>query len=275
MRIVKQLVLVALVSMAGSAAVQAMGWNAPLTLVLGVATAALALLVYAKAVRWTEHREPVEVALKGAPAAVGRGVLVGTGMFVAVIVNIAFLGGYEVRGWGSVSGAVAIFGFMAAAAVTEEVLFRGILFRVVEERLGTWISLALTGLLFGLAHVFNPNATVWSALAIAVEAGFMLAAVYAATRNLWVPIGVHFGWNVAQGGVFSTSVSGKDAPQGLLDGATSGPGLVSGGEFGPEASGYSLLAGVVVTVVFLWLAKRRGTIVPRRGRTSPTAKLAA
>ncbi|MET9632737.1 CPBP family intramembrane glutamic endopeptidase [Lentzea sp. NPDC006480] len=275
MRIVKQLVLVALVSMAGSAAVQAMGWNAPLTLVLGVATAALALAAYAWVVRRTERREPVEVALKGAPAAVGRGVLIGIGMFVVVIVNIAFLGGYEVHGWGSVGGAVAIFGFMAAAAVTEEVLFRGILFRVVEERLGTWISLALTGLLFGLAHVFNPNATVWSALAIAVEAGFMLAAVYAATRNLWVPIGVHFGWNFAQGGVFSTSVSGQDAPQGLLDGVTSGPALVSGGEFGPEASGYSLLAGVVVTVVFLWLAKRRGTIVPRRGRTAPAATLAA
>ncbi|MFC3897358.1 CPBP family intramembrane glutamic endopeptidase [Lentzea rhizosphaerae] len=275
MRILKQLVLVVVVSVAGSAAVQAAGWSTPLTFVLGLATAALTLAAYAWVVRRTERREPVEVALKNAPAALGRGVLIGLGMFVAVVVNIAFLGGYEVRGWGSAGGAIAIFGFMAAAAVTEEVLFRGVLFRIVEERLGTWISLTLTGLLFGLAHVFNPNATLWSALAIAVEAGFMLAAVYAATRNLWVPIGVHFGWNFAQGGIFSTSVSGQDAPQGLLDGMTSGPALVSGGEFGPEASLYSLLAGVVVTVVFLWLAKRRGTIVPRRGRSAPAATLAA
>lgn len=275
MRFLKQLVLVAVVSLAGSAAVQAVGWNTPLTFVLGLVTAALVLAAYAWIVRRTERREPVEVALKNAPAALGRGVLVGLGMFVAVVVNIAFLGGYEVRGWGSAGGAIAIFGFMAAAAVTEEVLFRGVLFRIVEERLGTWISLTLTGLLFGLAHVFNPNATLWSALAIAVEAGFMLAAVYAATRNLWVPIGVHFGWNFAQGGIFSTSVSGQDAPRGLLDGVTSGHALVSGGAFGPEASLYSLLAGVVVTVVFLWLARRRGTIVPRRGRSAPAATLAA
>lgn len=274
MRLLKQLVVLALVALAGSAGVQAVGWTPALTLVLGLATAALTLVAYAWVVRRTERREPVEVALKGAPAALGRGVLIGLAMFVAVIVNIAFLGGYEVRGWGSVAGAVAIFGFAAAASVTEEVFFRGVLFRVAEERLGTWISLTLTGLLFGLAHVFNPNATLWSALAIAVEAGFLLAAAYAATRNLWVPIGVHFGWNFAQGGLFSTSVSGTDAPQGLLDAVTSGPVLVSGGKFGPEASGYSLLAGVVLTAVFLWLAKRRGNIVPRRGRTTPAATLA-
>lgn len=274
MRLLKQLVVVVLVSLAGSAAVQAVDWNVPLTLILGLATAALALAAYGWVVRGTEHRTPFEVALKDAPAALGRGLLIGVAMFAAVIVTIYFLGGYEIRGWGSVAGAIAIFGFAAAAAVTEEVLFRGILFRIAEERLGTWISLVLTGLLFGLVHVFNPNATLWSALAIAVEAGFMLAAAYAATRNLWVPIGVHLGWNFAQGGLFSTSVSGTDAPQGLLDAVTSGPALVSGGEFGPEASGCSLLAGVVLTAVFLWLAKRRGNVVPRRGRVVPAATLA-
>lgn len=275
MRFLKQLGLVALVSFAGGTGVQALGWNAPLTLVAGFAAAALALAAYAWVVRRTERREPVEVSLKTAPGALGRGVLIGLAMFVAVIVNIAFLGGYEVRGWGSVTGAIAIFGFMVAVAVTEELLFRGVLFRIVEERLGTWISLGLSGVVFGLAHAFNPNATLWSSLAIAVEAGFMLAAVYAATRNLWVPIGVHFAWNFAQGGLFSTSVSGQDAPQGLLDGVTSGPAIVTGGEFGPEASVYSVLTGVVVTVVFLWLARRRGTIVPRRGRTAAAATLGA
>ncbi|MFD5826359.1 CPBP family intramembrane glutamic endopeptidase [Lentzea sp. NPDC060358] len=270
MRLVKQLVVVALVSLAGSVLTQAMGWNPPLTLVFGLATAALALLAYRWVVRKTEKRDPAEADFRTAPAALGRGVLIGLGMFAAVIANIALLGGYEIRGWGSFGGAVALLGFMAAAAVTEEVMFRGILFRIAEERFGTWISLVATGVLFGFVHFFNPNATLWSSTAIAVEAGFMLAAAYAATRTLWVPIGVHFAWNYAQGGIFSTSVSGKDAPKGLFDGATSGHAAITGGEFGPEASGYSVLAGVVATVVFLWLAKRRGTIVPRR-----TATLAA
>ncbi|MCE6999037.1 CPBP family intramembrane metalloprotease [Saccharothrix sp. S26] len=274
MRLLVQFGAVALVAFGGSAITGAAGWNVPLTLVSGFATAVLSLLVYAWAVRRTEHRAPVEVDVAGAAPAFGRGLVIGLGMFAAVIANIAFLGGYRILGWGSPAGAVALFGFTAAAVVVEELLFRGILFRIAEQRLGTWASLVLTGLLFGAAHLFNANATLWSGIAIAVEAGFMLAAAYAATRNLWVPIGVHFGWNFAQGGIFSTSVSGTDAPQGLLDGVTSGPFLLSGGEFGPEASAYSVLAGVVVTVAFLWLAKRRGNLVPPRRRRATAATLA-
>jgi membrane protease YdiL (CAAX protease family) len=273
MRLLVQLGAVALVAFAGSAIVGAVQWNAPLTLVLGLAAAVASLYVYAQVVRRTERRAPDEVAVRA--AAFGRGLLIGAGMFTAVIVNIAFLGGYEIRGWGSVAGAVALLGFTAVAVVVEELIFRGILFRIVEQRIGTRAALVLTGLLFGAAHLFNPHATVWSALAIAIAGGFMLAAAYAATRTLWLPIGVHFGWNFAQGGVFGASVSGTDGPQGLLDGVTSGPLLVSGGEFGPEASAYSVLAGVVVTVLFLRLARRRGTIVPWRGRPAPTATLAA
>ena len=275
MRFLKQLIVIAVVSFAGGTGVQALGWNWPLTLVAGFLAAALALAAYAWIVRRTEHREPTEVALENAPGAFGRGVLIGLAMFGAVIANIAFLGGYEVRGIGSVTGMIAILGFMVAVAVTEELLYRGVLFRIVEEKIGTWLALVLSGLVFGFAHLPNPNATVWSSLAIAIEAGLMLGAAYVATRNLWVPIGVHFAWNFAQGGIFSTSVSGTDAPQGLLDGGTSGPAILTGGGFGPEASVYSVLAGVVVTAAFLWLAKRRGTLVPRRGRAASAATLDA
>lgn len=269
MRLLKQLgqlVAVVVVALVGGLAVQEVHWNTPLTLILGVGTAALAVVAYAWTVRWTEGRAAVEVARTGALAATGRGMLIGVGMFAAVIVNIAFLGGYRIAGWGSVAGAVALVGFMAASAVTEELMFRGVLFRIVEERIGTWTALALTGLLFGLSHLTNPHATLGGAIAIAVEAGAMLAAAYAATRNLWVTIGLHFGWNYAEAGIFGTEVSGSDTPQGLLNGVVSGPSPISGGEFGPEASVYAVLAGVVLTVVFMWLARRRGRLVPFRGR---------
>ncbi|GAA0818777.1 CPBP family intramembrane glutamic endopeptidase [Streptosporangium amethystogenes subsp. fukuiense] len=275
MRLLKQLVAVAAVAFVGSVGVGAVQGNPLLTLILGVATAVLAVFVYARVVRWSERREPVEVATKGAAAAVGRGTLIGIGMFVAVIANIAVLGGYRVVGQGSVSGAVALFGFMAAAAVTEELIFRGILFRIIEERAGTWPALTLTSLLFGLSHLFNPNASLWGAIAIAIEAGAMLAAAYAATRTLWVPIGLHFGWNFAAAGIFSTEVSGNGATEGLLHGVTSGPALLTGGGFGPEASPYAVAFGALLTIVFMWLARRRGNLVPRRrgARTDATATL--
>jgi membrane protease YdiL (CAAX protease family) len=267
-RLFLQLVAVAAVALAGSFAVGAVQWNAPLTLILGLGTAVLAVLTYRWIVRKTEHRVPVEIAKNH--AALGRGLAIGLGLFVCVIGNIALVGGYDVLGWGSVGGAIALFGFSAAAAVTEELVFRGILFRIIEGRIGTWAALTLTGLLFGLSHLFNAHATLWGAIAIAVEAGGMLAAAYAATRNLWVPIGLHFAWNFAEGGIFGTQVSGTDAPKGLLDGVMSGPAALSGGEFGPEASVYSLLAGVIVTVVFMVLARKRGHIVPLRRRDAAT-----
>lgn len=276
MRLLAQLGTVLLISFASSAVVGMAGWNVPLTLVLGLAMAALSLFVYGKVVRWTERRDPVEVAVSGAAPALGRGLLIGAGMFTAVIANIAFLGGYEVLGIGSIGGAVALFGFQAAAVVSEELLFRAILFRFLERGIGTWGSLLVSGVLFGAVHMMNPHATLWTSTAIAISAGFMLAAAYAATRNLWVPIGVHLGWNYVQGGIFGTSVSGTEAPKGLLDSVTSGPVLMSGGEFGPEASAYAVLAGVVVTLAFLWLARRRGTIMPRRRRaTTPETAVAA
>ncbi|MFD6713840.1 CAAX protease [Micromonospora sp. TSRI0369] len=266
MRVVKQFLAVVAVSLVGSRAVVAAQDNAWLSLILGVATAAAAIMVYGWVVRRTEGREVTELARHGAAARLNRGVLIGFAMFAAVIVNIALMGGYHVHGIGSVSGAVGIFGLMAAAAVTEELMFRGLLFRLVEEWLGTWLSLLLTGVLFGLMHMLNPDASLWGATAIAIEAGFMLAAAYAATRNLWVPIGLHFGWNFAAGGVFGVVVSGNGESAGLLDATTSGSTLLSGGDFGPEGSLYTVAAGAALTVVFLWLAHRRGHIVRRRRR---------
>ena len=225
----------------------------------------------------TERREPDEVARAGALPALGRGLLLGVGMFTAVITVIAMLGGYRVDGWGSATSLVAVLGFMTAAAVGEEVLFRGVLFRIIEERAGTWGALVLSGLVFGLAHLFNPHADLWGALAIAVEAGGMLGAAYVATRTLWVPIGLHFGWNVAEAGIFGTVVSGQNESQGLLDGVMSGPALLSGGDFGPEASLASLVAGLALTAVFMRLARRRGRLVPRRpsAATGPVATITA
>ncbi|MFG1721269.1 CPBP family intramembrane glutamic endopeptidase [Micromonospora chalcea] len=266
MRVVKQFLAVVAVSVVGSLAVVAAQDNAWLSLILGVATAAAAIMVYGWVVRRTERREVTELARHGAAARLNRGVLIGFAMFAAVIVNIALMGGYHVHGLGSVSGAVGMVGFMAAAAVTEELMFRGLLFRLVEERLGTWLSLLLTGVLFGLMHLLNPDASLWGATAIAIEAGFMLAACYAATRNLWVPIGLHFGWNFAAGGIFGVVVSGNGESAGLLDASTSGSTLLGGGDFGPEGSLYTVAAGAALTVVFLWLAHRRGHMVRRRRR---------
>ncbi|MCQ4196965.1 CPBP family intramembrane metalloprotease [Streptomyces parvulus] len=275
MRFVRQFLVVLAMYAVGGFAVGAVRENDWLMLVVGLAAAACAVLGYAWVVRRTERRPALDVAWEGAAAKAGWGTLIGAGMFGAVIVNLFASGHYEVDGLGSVRGALGLVGFMAAAAAMEEVVYRGVLFRVIEEHVGTYVALTLTGVLFGVSHLLNEDATLWGAVAISIEAGFMLAAVYAATRSLWPAIGVHFGWNFAAAGVFSTEVSGNGTNQGLLDAATDGPKLLTGGAFGPEGSVHAVGFGALLTLVFLWLAHRRGNVVPPGARRAARADAAA
>lgn len=275
MRMTWQFLAVVAVWILGNLGTAAMKDDPWLALVAGLLTAVVAVLVYGWVVRRTEHRAPVEVSVKGAGAGVGWGTLLGVALLGAVIASIALFGDYTINGLGTPAGAIGLLGIMAGAAVTEELLFRGVLFRNVERWTGTWIALVLTGALFGLIHLLNPNATLLGAIAIAISAGGMLTAAYVATRKLWVPIGLHFGWNIAASAIFSTEVSGSNTAQGLLDATMSGPTLVTGGAFGPEGSVFAVVFGVVATGAFMWLAYRRGHVVPARrsARTDVVAEL--
>lgn len=264
MKQVWQILAVVAVGVVGSRIVAAVQDNPWLSLLLGGLTAALSVLVYRWVVGRTERRPVTELALEGAWGPLSRGLVAGVVMFGCVIANIYVLGDYQVHGFGSLTGAIGLVGFMAGAAVTEELIFRGLLFRLVERGLGTYIALVLSSVLFGTAHLLNKDATVLGAVAIAIEGGGMLAAAYVATRSLWLSIGLHFSWNFAESGIFGTEVSGNGDTHGLLDASMSGAKLVTGGQFGPEASVYSMLFGALLTAAFLWLARRRGTIVPRQ-----------
>ncbi|GAA0461026.1 CAAX amino protease [Paractinoplanes deccanensis] len=229
-------------------------------LITGFAVAAAVLLAYRYLVRRLEHEEPPLA--RARPLAM-RGFVLGVLTFSLVIGVIAAFGGYRIAGWGSVGDMLGTFGMMTGVAVLEEVLFRGVLFRLLERWAGTAVALGGSGVLFGGLHLLNPHATVWGALAIAAEAGLMLGAAYVATRSLWLPIGLHLGWNFAESGLFGATVSGSDGTVGgLVRGVAHGPAAISGGEFGPEASVFAILAGLVLTVVFLRSVAARATWSP-------------
>jgi hypothetical protein len=131
----------------------------------------------------------------------------------------------------------------------------------VEERLGSWIALAVSALIFGLLHAFNPGATAVSTAAIALEAGILLGAAYMYTRSLWFVIGLHFAWNFTEGGIFSTSVSGSRA-EGMIGVQFTGSDTLTGGSFGPEASLPAVLVCLAAGIAFIILARRSGRVVP-------------
>ncbi len=104
---------------------------------------------------------------------------------------------YHPRGWGTFAGLGT--GALAALGAAEEVIFRAYFFRLLSMATGTWIAVLVSSALFGAVHAANPGANLFSSLAIALEAGVILAGAYAVTGRLWVPIGLHAGWNFAEG----------------------------------------------------------------------------
>jgi membrane protease YdiL (CAAX protease family) len=195
------------------------------------------------------------------------GFLIGAALLTAVVGILALVGSYHLVGWvpvpeGTTRGALLLRVVLLffCVAVFEELGVRGIVFRLLEQGLGTWLAIAISALLFGFGHRHNPGATLLSSIAIAIEAGMLLAAMYVATRSLWLPIGGHWAWNLFEGPVWGSAVSGNELST-LAEARFPGPTLLTGGGFGPEAGLPALVLGGALGIAFLVLAVRRGQIV--------------
>jgi len=228
--------------------------------VVPVVMGLVVLGIYVGFVRLVERRPVHELAGEGAVAETARGFVVGAALFTVTMgILIALQVAHVGRGDG-LRALVIGLGLAISAGLIEETMMRAIFFRIVEESLGTWIALAASAALFGLLHVFNPGATLVSTLAIALEAGVLLAAAYVFTRRLWMAIGLHTAWNFFEGGVFGASVSGMK-PYGLFSSTFSGAKLLSGGAFGPEASIVAVVVCLSAGVALCVAAQRRGRFV--------------
>lgn len=191
----------------------------------------------------------------------GLGLAAGFFLFSLVVGVAALLGVYRITGMGDSSGLLAaLIGPTIFAAVSEELIFRGIMFRWLEEFGGSWMALLLTSAFFGASHLANPNATPIAAVAIAIEAGIMLGAAYMLTRSLWLPMGIHAAWNFAQGEIYDIPVSGNPV-HGLVIARLSGPPLLTGNGFGLEASIIAIVIATAFGLWLLWLAIRRGELI--------------
>ena len=207
------------------------------------------------------RRQPLELLPRRWPGLLIR--LAGGALLCAAVVGIiALLGGYVATGvdW-SRPGPGALWTLGVVAGVSEEIIFRGILLRLLEPALGTWGATALSALVFGAIHLVNPQASWTGAVAVAVEAGLALGLLYALTRSLWLVIGAHAGWNLAQGPFFGVPVSGTPTGHGVLVSHPAGSALLSGGTFGIEASLVSVGCWSVVALGLGILLVRGGRVV--------------
>lgn len=238
--------------------------TAPPSVLLGQAVIACVpiVLAYVLLVRAIEGRRVDELAWPKLLPHSALGLLAGAGLMGLAAALMAAVGSYRIEG---VDATASLwFPLLMAGLVpgiTEELIFRGVLFRIIEDALGTWIAIAISGAFFGLVHFGNPNATGWSSAAIALEAGILLGMLYAWTRSLYFVMGLHAAWNFTQGGVLDIAVSGFDLPS-LFQAKTQGPTWLSGGEFGAEASVLTVLLCLVVSIYATRRTMAAGRIRP-------------
>ncbi|WP_144682429.1 CPBP family intramembrane glutamic endopeptidase [Cellulosimicrobium sp. TH-20] len=235
-------------------------------LLLPVLGAALAVVVYRVVMRFLARRRTPEIAARRAVPEALLGAALGLGFVAVSAAVVTVLGGYTFRvaDVDLLAVVAPILAVTVGAAVVEELVFRGLALQALERLLGSWVALAVTAGFFGLTHLFNPGATPWSALAIAIEAGGLLGAAFLWRRNLWFVIGLHLAWNAAVA-LLGIPVSGHTAP-GLLVADVSGPSVLTGGAFGIEGSLVTVTLGALIAVPLLVLARRRGRLVPAHRR---------
>jgi uncharacterized protein len=224
-----------------------------------VSGALIVLGAYWLLVRLGERRAPNELALKTAPIDIFIGLATGVAMFAAVMAIMIASGFYDLTYHGPAS-AWRGAGLAIESGVLEEVIVRGVVLRLVWRAFGPLVALVASSLLFGVGHLANPGATLFTTACVAIEAGMMLGSFYALTGRLWVSIGVHAGWNLTQGYLFGAHVSGGDFGDSIATSAARGdvPSWLTGGAFGPEASVPALAICTIVGITVLWAAWRQG-----------------
>jgi membrane protease YdiL (CAAX protease family) len=137
----------------------------------------------------------------------------------------------------------------------EEVLSRGYHLQTIESGLNTFWAVLLSSIIFGIMHLSNPNSgSIWLVSIGVLLAGVFLAYGYLRTRQLWLPIGLHIGWNIFEGVVFGFPVSGMPTYQ-LLRNNITGPEIWTGGSFGPEA-GLVLIPGLILGSILIYIYTR-------------------
>ena len=242
-------------SIAGNDMSRLIGWP-----ILTIATSAIVLMFYALFVKLTNRCWPTDLKLRKLVPHTLLGLLVGL-VFMILVVSTIVATGCATVDWKGFSGQqqFSVLMMFLAVAVGEEMICRGVIFRWIDERWNTWAALLVSAVFFGWTHISNDNATWWSSLAIAIEAGLLLAAAYKWSGTLWVPIGIHWAWNYVQGNVFGLAVSGINIGDGMLATSVNGPDIITGGAFGPEASIVAVILGTFFTLVFLANRYRRTT----------------
>ncbi|PSR54507.1 CPBP family intramembrane metalloprotease domain-containing protein [Adhaeribacter arboris] len=219
-------------------------------LIKGIFVSILAISSYWLFYSNYEKRAIRELSVNGFGKKLFAGILIGSGLQSLTILVISVYGSFKIIAINPVSTMIIPFTVAFTVAIIEEILLRGIVFRITEEKWGSTIALIISGATFGGLHLVNPHVTLLSVLCVTVV-GVLLGAAYMYYKNLWVPIAIHFAWNFTQNGIFGAITSGNEKTSSLLTSEINGPKILTGGQFGPEGSIQAVLLCFIVAMVII------------------------
>ena len=229
-------------------------------LLKGLFVSASCVLSYILFFKKYDKRAVTEFAVKG----LAKNLIIGTSigfMLQSLTILVMYLNGnYSVININPVSFILIPFALMFTVAIIEEILVRGIIFRIMEEKLGSYVSLTISSVLFGVLHLANPHSTLISSICI-TTAGFLMGAAFIYSRNLWMPIALHFAWNFTQSGIFGAITSGNEKTKSLLEAKIQGQEFITGGAFGPEGSIQAIAFCAIGTIIILILSRKQNKII--------------
>ncbi|KPK92986.1 hypothetical protein AMJ80_06180 [bacterium SM23_31] len=252
-----------------------MGTNTILKLVLGpegdiirivrwLLVTLVLLATYHYLFRYYEKRDITELSRTGLLRESLVGLLTGAFCISLVIVMLYVLGYYEVLSSKNASALLLLLVYFTTLSVFEELIFRGIIYRITEKSLGTNLALIISALLFGLAHLPNEHANAISVIS-AASGGILAGLLFSMTKRLWLPISFHAGWNWAQMSL-GVPVSGIEELPRFLQGRLEGPELITGGAFGPENSVITVVLVLILSGVAYYLTLKKGNVIKKGPR---------
>ena len=206
-------------------------------------------LFYTKVV---EQRKALELSFHKFYIEFGVGALTAFLVVSFIVAMLALSGCYRIEGLNSFSNVSFMFVQQMRVGFVEELIFRVILFKLVEEFAGSWIAICVQGVLFGFGHIANPNATIFTSLALIIFFSILFGAGYMITRRIWFIMGIHWSWNFFQAGIFGMPNSGVTQPS-LISPVITGPAWLTGGAWGIEAS---VLTFILLFILGLFLLKK-------------------
>jgi membrane protease YdiL (CAAX protease family) len=159
----------------------------------------------------------------------------------------------------TIRAAVVVFFVILAAAMSEELAFRGYPFQRLVQGIGATGAILVLSALFGAVHLGNPHVSdnryvQVFAFCNTLLVGVVFAVAYLRTRALWFPWGMHFGWNATLGLFFGLPVSGLNDFATVVHSRISGPEWRLGGAYGLEGGFLGtvmILLGLAYILIFV------------------------